>query len=295
MSTENRRIVARQHGDLLPLFGEHSKVPLSPSRTLLIERHDLDPSDWQTHSIEDHVLTLFLKPTTILHALGSHSVRPIPIAYDNVVLSLRHQQESIRWTEPASILSVAIGDGVLRKVADNLQMYDNVEILPSPGLDDLRVKTLLHALDVERELGYPTGRLFVDGIEQALATLLITSYSANKPEPIFKKAGLAPVVLARVIDFMQGNLAQQIGLDDLAICAGLSTSHFSRQFKESTGTTPHQHLLALRIEHCKRMLRDTRLSVLEIALTLGFQSAQHLAVVFRRMVGVPPSVYRRQL
>jgi AraC family transcriptional regulator len=277
------------------MFGEPSMGGPSPSPTLLIERHDSDPIDWRTHSIEDHILTLFLKPTTILHALGSRSVRKISIAQDNVVLSLRHQQESIRWTEPASILSIAIADGVLREVAASLQMHDNVEILPSSGLDDRRLKALLHTLDLERELGYPTGGLFVDGIEQSVASLLITSHSANKPKVFPRKGGLAPVVFSRVIEFMHENLAEQIGLDDLALCAGLSVSHFSRQFKESTGTSPHQHLLALRIERCKRMLHDSRFSVLEIALTLGFQSAQHLAVAFRRMVGIPPSVYRRQI
>jgi AraC family transcriptional regulator len=291
----NGRIMCRQDGEWLPMFVRQPIGSLSPSPTLLVERHDTEPSDWQSRSIEEHVLTLFLKPTTILHATDDSSVRPISITRTSVVSSLRYQQESIRWLTPASMLSIMLADSVLREVSDELGLHGDIEILPSPGLDDPRLRTLLVALDAEREYGYPTGLLFVDAIERALATVVIKTYAVHKPQPLSQRGGLAPHALARVVEFMRENLSQQIALGDVASCAELSVAHFSRQFRQSTGATPHQYLLRVRIELSKKLLRDSKLSILEIALAAGFQSPQHLATVFRRITGTSPSLYRRQI
>ena len=101
--------------------------------------------------------------------------------------------------------------------------------------------------------------------------------------------------LRRVIDFMHANMDKQIGLKDLADCAELSLSHFSFQFRVSTNQSPHQYMLGLRIERSKELLTDSRFSVLDVGLEVGFRNQQHFATVFRNSVGVPPSVYRTQL
>jgi AraC family transcriptional regulator len=106
---------------------------------------------------------------------------------------------------------------------------------------------------------------------------------------------MAPRVLRRVVEFMHANMDKQIGLKDLADCAGLSLSHFSLQFRASTNESPHQYMLRLRIERSKELLTDSRLSVLDVGLEVGFRNQQHFATVFRNSVGVPPSVYRTQL
>jgi AraC family transcriptional regulator len=106
---------------------------------------------------------------------------------------------------------------------------------------------------------------------------------------------MAPRVLRRVVEFMHANMDKQIGLKDLADCAGLSLSHFSFQFRASTNQSPHQYMLRLRVERSKELLTDSRLSVLDVGLEVGFRNQQHFATVFRNSVGVPPSVYRTQL
>jgi AraC family transcriptional regulator len=154
---------------------------------------------------------------------------------------------------------------------------------------------LLFALEAERARGYSTGKLFVDCIESALANILLTSFNTFAPRSISGKGGMAPHVLRRVIGFMHANMDKQIGLKDLADCAGLSLSHFSFRFRASTNQSPHQYMLRLRVERSKELLTDHRLSVLDVGLEVGFRNQQHFATVFRNAVGVPPSVYRTQL
>ncbi|MEI9975797.1 MAG: AraC family transcriptional regulator [Ignavibacteriota bacterium] len=153
----------------------------------------------------------------------------------------------------------------------------------------------MYVLEAERTRGYPAGQLFLDSIEAALAALLVTSFSTGRPTAAPANVGLTPRCLHRVLEFMHSNLERDISLEDLASQAGLSASHFSHQFRVSTGTSPYQYLRALRIDLGKKLLQDRRLSVLEVALAVGFENQQHFATVFRRMVGVTPSTYRRQL
>jgi hypothetical protein len=92
---------------------------------------------------------------------------------------------------------------------------------PRQVVTDDRLTHLLFALDAERARGYSAGKLFVDSIETALANILLTSFNTFTPRSIPGKGGMAPHVLRRVVEFMHANIDKQIGLKDLAGCAGL--------------------------------------------------------------------------
>jgi AraC family transcriptional regulator len=76
----------------------------------------------------------------------------------------------------------------------------------------------------------------------------------------------------------------------------LSTAHFSRMFRKSTGETPHKYLLLQRVERAKEMLRsaaDAR--VMDVAVACGFKTQQHFAQAFRHVCRVSPTEYRQEL
>src|SRR5260370_42468132 len=73
----------------------------------------------------------------------------------------------------------------------------------------------------------------------------------------------------------------------------MSEFHFSRLFKRTTGLTPSQYFIHLRMEKARRLLRETNQSVTEIGLDVGYTSPSPLAQIFRRDVGISPSEYRR--
>jgi AraC family transcriptional regulator len=102
-------------------------------------------------------------------------------------------------------------------------------------------------------------------------------------------------MLRRSVEFMQAHLEGDLRLSDIACEVGLSGSHFLRSFRESTGKTPHQFLLHLRVERAQTLMRDRRASLTEVALASGFADRHHLARVFRRITRVTPSSYRHSL
>jgi AraC family transcriptional regulator len=289
------RILSHREGSLQPMFDATPIGPLSPSSSLLVERRDLEPTSWQSHLHEDQLFHLFMKRAVIGFSLKDAAIATIPVAPGHVVFCPRREWHNISWHERISVLSIRIPDSALVEAARERLTERSLEIVPRHVVTDDRLTHLLFALDAERARGYSTGKLFVDCIETALANILLTSFNTFAPRSIPRNGGMAPRVLQRVVEFMHANMDKQIGLKDLADCAGLSLSHFSFQFRASTNQSPHQYMLRLRIERSKELLTDFRLSVLDVGLEVGFRNQQHFATVFRSSVGVPPSVYRTQL
>jgi AraC family transcriptional regulator len=106
--------------------------------------------------------------------------------------------------------------------------------------------------------------------------------------------GLPKRRLQRVVDYVREHLAQDLSLHELARIAGLSSSHFKMQFRESTGMPVHQYVIAARVEHALDLLIRTSLPVSEIALRAGFSNQSHLSRHVRRLHGVTPAALRRE-
>ncbi|QNK60182.1 AraC family transcriptional regulator [Paenibacillus sp. PAMC21692] len=81
-------------------------------------------------------------------------------------------------------------------------------------------------------------------------------------------------------------------VDELAMTAGVSSSHFYRTFQAYTGEAPTAFSERLRVKEACRQLTDTEHSVTDIAYRLGYASSQHFATVFKRFIGCTPSQWR---
>jgi AraC-like DNA-binding protein len=106
---------------------------------------------------------------------------------------------------------------------------------------------------------------------------------------------LSPRQLNRAIEYIHANLTQGILTKDVASAAGLSSFHFSRAFKRTTGMTPYRYLVMARVDMVKALLgkRDNRLA--EIATDAGFVDQSHMTNVFRRSTGMTPNTFRNSL
>ncbi len=138
----------------------------------------------------------------------------------------------------------------------------------------------------------PTDRLFVDGMQTALAAHLLGTYSLDRWQPVARAPALDPRRLQRVLDFVEARLAADISLDDLAAEACLSPFHFARLFREAMGMAPHRYLTERRIEAARQKLRLAHSSLVEIALDTGFGSQANFNRVFRKVTGLTPGQYR---
>jgi len=98
--------------------------------------------------------------------------------------------------------------------------------------------------------------------------------------------------LLRAKDLADHRFAEQIDVDDMASAAGLSRAHFSREFKQAFGVSPHAYLLTRRLERAAALLRTTDRTVIEICLDVGLQSVGSFTTSFKRTYGKTPAQYR---
>ena len=138
----------------------------------------------------------------------------------------------------------------------------------------------------------PPTRLEMEARALLIVERLITKHHSGHPRRTI--GGLAPYLMTRVTEFIAARLADEISLDDMASIAGLSTFHFCRVFKQSTGIPPHRYQIALRIERAKDLLANSTLSIAAISAAVGYDDQGQLARLFRKEVGISPSHYRRE-
>lgn len=136
--------------------------------------------------------------------------------------------------------------------------------------------------------------LFVQGIAQAIAIHLARDYGVTTDESRGGSRSLPGYKLRQITDWMAEHVAEDFSLDRIAAQAGLSKFHFQRLFKSAMGVMPSRYHINLRMNLARRLLRETKKSVVDITLEVGYANPSHFAQLFRREIGLSPSDYRRQ-
>jgi AraC-like DNA-binding protein len=100
-------------------------------------------------------------------------------------------------------------------------------------------------------------------------------------------------LLRRVRDRIDREYAQPLNVEALARDAHMSAGHLSRSFKAAYGESVYSYLMTRRIERAMALLRRGDLSVTEVCFEVGCSSLGTFSTRFTELVGMPPSVYRR--
>jgi AraC-like DNA-binding protein len=95
-------------------------------------------------------------------------------------------------------------------------------------------------------------------------------------------------------DRIDREYAQPLDVEALARGVNVSAGHLSREFRRAYGESPYSYLMTRRIERAMALLRRGDLSVTEVCFEVGCSSLGTFSTRFTELVGVPPSVYRRQ-
>lgn len=204
-----------------------------------------------------------------------------------------------RWkavtTEPFISMHVAIGLPLLEAAMKEVfganaakAQLKNLSAFTDTALDWLMEKLRLELI---RRQASP---LLVQGLAQAIAVHLARNYTEVIEEPRSTSPSLPGFKLHQITDWMAEHLAEEFHLDQVAALAGLSKFHFNRLFKSATGVSPSRYHINLRMDEAKRQLRESKKSIVEIALDVGYATPSHFAQLFRRETGLSPSHYRRQ-
>ena len=195
------------------------------------------------------------------------------------------------------ILQVYLRQSVYEAAVSEIYGCDSsvAELVPRFAILDPPLEQLAIAITNALRDGNAEDGLYIDTIAQMMAVHLARTHSSrSKPVRLLPAKPLAGWKMRRVIEFIEDNLEGDLSLQSMAAEVDISPLYLARAFKAAVGQSPHQYVLARRIERAKELLRNTDLPVVDVALSSGFSSQSHLSHWFIRQIGVSPAVYRRQ-
>ncbi|MHC0614215.1 helix-turn-helix domain-containing protein [Komagataeibacter oboediens] len=192
------------------------------------------------------------------------------------------------------VLHLYLGLELVDRAAMSLNLNSSrIRMWDVSGGEDAFISGILSGLIAEMQSSVIANPLFVNGLLESLTVHLLRQYADTKAK-IKRRSTLLPTwKLRKVLDHMEAHLAEPFDLDCLAALYGMSRFHFSRLFRTTTGQTPSGWFMQRRVQKASEMLRKTNLSIIEIALRIGYDSPSHFAQVFRRVTGVSPRNYRK--
>jgi len=134
--------------------------------------------------------------------------------------------------------------------------------------------------------------LALHAVDETRLHEVIDAYLGATLAVIEAVGGLQPWRLQRVFAHVRENIANGVSVSDLAKAVGMSQYYFSKLFKVSTGTTPHQYVMRQRVERAQELLCTTPTPLAKVATEVGFETQSHFTSVFRHIVGITPKRYR---
>jgi AraC family transcriptional regulator len=204
---------------------------------------------------------------------------------DNPVVSLDTAFDSLRFYVTQAALDEMANEAGIRRVKG---LY-----APNFGARDLVMFGLAQALAGAMEQPGDGTAMFTDYIALAFFAHIVRAYSGAPVAGRNARGGLAPWQLQRARDFINANLAGDPSISEVANECGLSSSYFTRAFKQTTGVPPYRWLTKQRVERAKELLQDPRRDLVDIAQLCGFVDQSHFTRVFSRSEGHSPGRWRR--
>jgi len=204
-----------------------------------------------------------------------------------------------RWrtltSEPFEFMMVLVGLPLIQRALDEVFGADAIhaQLRDVSGFTDPTLDSLVERLHGEL-MCRKASPLFVQGIAQAIAIHLARNYAVLVKKSHKASPSLPGYKLRRITDWMAEHAAEDFNLAQLAAQVGLSKFHFDRLFKSAMGVSPSRYHINLRMDAARRLLRETKKSVVTVALEVGYANPSHFAQLCRRETGLSPSDYRRQ-
>jgi AraC-like DNA-binding protein len=170
----------------------------------------------------------------------------------------------------------------------------DIRVLRLPRQESLIAESAVRAMRLEaetREPGYPVA------IRHAVAGLLLLCgrYAAkHQPEP-FRHVSPLHAKISEIVRYINGHYDEPLRLADLSERFFISPHYLSRMFKEVTGFVYTDYVVLTRVKEAQRLLRQSELSISDVAEKVGFDNFSHFGKTFKRVTSMSPREYRKTM
>lgn len=252
------------------------------------------PLDVPIPGMRDYMIVAYKDGATQMNRRCTGDWRNERVARGCVSLLTHAAQSHWRWGEDIEVTHVYLSPETMAQVAADA--YDRhikgVELRDVLRADDPVLVGIAAALAQESQEAGLGGRLFVEALKNHACVHILRHYA----NVIFREpasGGLSHGQCRLLNQYMDENLDRNISLAELAGVVQLSVFHFTRKFRTEFGCPPHTYVMNRRIERAKVQLAKENIPLKAIAASCGFSDQSHMTRLFRRLLGVTPSDYRK--
>jgi len=276
--------------------GDASAVALSASKVVATRWHasNAGTQEFGAETPADcHVVKIVLRNSDIRFEAAGRTVQDGVATPGTVHVTEPFVPVRCLFRGPYDVLHLHVHNNLIAECACDM-LGQPMAGLCSNGVPrkDITVDALSRALLEADRVGGSIGQLYADCIGIAIIARLLALTNRPATAERRKVGELSRWRLKRAIDYFEAQLDKPVSLADVASSAGLTRMHFAAQFRAATGLRPHEYLLRRRIERAQEMLAATCMPVVDIALSVGFQTQSHFTSVFKRYAGQPPRAWR---
>jgi len=266
-------------------------------RGIDVERVCYPGGEYSTPALPAHYIVLHVggAPMLLVQRRCGHTEHSVILPED--VLIVPAGTPNVCWhSEPAELVFIRLEPFLIAEAAAATGIDPaRVEIKNNFGERDSQIGAISLTLMDETISPGLGGHLYVESLTTQLIVHLLRRHAITPRLFSEPTGGLSPARLQRVLDFIGDQLERDLPLAEMAAAVHLSSYHFARQFKQAVGVSPHQYIIQQRVEAAKRLLARDDLTISQVAATVGFADHSHLTRYFKRLVGLSPAAYQRQI
>ncbi|MDI5935940.1 GlxA family transcriptional regulator [Halomonas sp. M4R5S39] len=137
-------------------------------------------------------------------------------------------------------------------------------------------------------IGRDHGRELAAGISEMFICDRVRNEHDHQRVPLKHVLGTTQPKLLEIVALMEANLEEPIGLDELADYVDVSRRQLERLFQKYLHCSPSRYYLKLRLTRARQLLKQTTMSIIEVASACGFVSTPHFSKCYREFFGMPP-------
>src|SRR6056297_430609 len=209
--------------------------------------------------------------------LGGVSGGPIILARAGL---MGDRRMTVHWEYAAALAEVAPD----LRIERTLYVIDRDRMTCAGGTAPM---DMMHALIASHQ-----GRAFAREVSDWFMHTEIRPPTGPQRSSLVERVGTQSPAILDAVEAMESNIADPLSLPHLAQIARLSPRQLNRLFRQHLGQTTHAYYRRLRLDKARNLLRNSALSLTEVALATGFASSSHFSRAYRAEYGQPPSRYR---
>jgi AraC family transcriptional regulator len=214
----------------------------------------------------------------------------------DVIIAPAGEPRALRHKEETELVKLRLAPSFVAGIIEDLVANGSgpVELLDNFGARDAHIEDIARRLVGELKADALAGRLYAESLAAELAVHLLRHYSTASKLVNGAPSMLPRYKLQRVTDYINDNLREDLTLGKISAVLSMSPYHFAHAFRQTTGLAPHRYVIQRRIERARFLLRETDLSITEIANEVGYANQSNFSVVFHQFTGQTPRSFRNE-